>query len=424
MNKKFQIVIIGAGNAGISVAAQLLRKNSGLNIALIDPSEYHYYQPAYTLVAAGVFDINKTKKFQKDYIPQNTTWIKDTVTEFKPDTNSIVCGNGDEINYDIMIVAPGIQLDWSKIKGSKEAIFNNPKVTSNYLFELPTKTWQMIQDFKGGVAVFTNPNTPIKCGGAPHKIMYLAVDYWRKKGILDKCQVHYISGAGVLFGIKEYLGALEKTVAEGNIHTHFGSNVVEINSSNNTVVYETKADKEVLDNEVKQFGGACYGITEQADEQIKKVEIAFDFCHVVPPQSAPDFVKNSALADPKNPHGYVEVDMYTLQHSRYSNVFSLGDVINAPCSKTGAAIRKQAPVVVDNILSYMKNEALVAKYSGYSACPIPTKFGRLLLAEFDYTNKPAMSFPINQTKPWWVMWILKLKILPWLYWNRILKGTA
>ena len=422
MNKKFQIVIIGAGNAGISVAAQLLRKNSGLNIALIDPSEYHYYQPAYTLVAAGVFDINKTKKFQKDYIPQNTTWIKDTVTEFKPDTNSIVCGNGDEINYDIMIVAPGIQLDWSKIIGSKEAIFNNPKVSSNYLFELPTKTWQMIQDFKGGVAVFTNPNTPIKCGGAPHKIMYLAVDYWRKKGILDKCQVHYLSGAGVLFGIKEYLGALEKTVAEGNIHTHFGSNVVEINSSNNTVVYETKADKEVLENEVKQFGGACYGITEQLDEQVKKVEITFDFCHVVPPQSAPDFVKNSVLADPKNPHGYVEVNMYTLQHSRYSNVFSLGDVINAPCSKTGAAIRKQAPILVQNLLLAIKGSPLIGQYNGYSSCPLITGRRKLILAEFDYDNNPQETFPFNQAKERWSMFILKRYILPFLYWTQILKG--
>jgi sulfide:quinone oxidoreductase len=424
MNKKFQIVIIGAGNAGISVAAQLLRKNSELKIALIDPSEFHYYQPAYTLVAAGVFDINKTKKFQKDYIPEKTTWIQESATEFKPEENKVICSNGDEISYDVLIVAPGIQLDWAKIKGSKEALFNNPKVTSNYLFELPTKTWQMIQDFKGGVAVFTNPNTPIKCGGAPHKIMYLAVDYWRKKGILDKCQVHYISGAGVLFGIKEYLGALEETVKNGNIQTHFGSNVIEINSENNTVVYETKATKEVIEKDLKPLGGACYGITEQTETQTTKVEIIFDFCHVVPPQSAPDFIKQSSLADKNNPHGYVEVDMYTLQHYRYKNVFSLGDCINAPCSKTGAAIRKQAPVVVDNILSFMKNEPLQAKYSGYSACPIPTKFGRLLLAEFDYTNKPTMSFPINQTKTWWVMWILKLKILPWLYWNKILKGTA
>jgi sulfide:quinone oxidoreductase len=401
MANHYQILVVGGGNAGLSVASQLLRKRSDLNIGIVDPSEKHYYQPAWTLVGAGIFDINKTVRNEKDVIPKNTTWIKEVVSEFEPTTNKVKCASGTEITYDYLVVCPGIQLDWNKIKGLKETLGKN-NVSSNYSFQHAPYTWEMIENFKGGTAVFTNPTTPIKCGGAPHKIMYLAVDYWRKQGVLDKCDVHYLSGATVIFGVKEYAATLTEVVKRGNIKVHFDVNVNEIDAVNKTVFYEEK---------------------NQAGE-LERKSMNFDLCHAVPPQSAPDFIKNSPLRDPQNPLGYVEVDKNTLQHTRFSNVFALGDCTNAPCSKTGAAIRKQAPVVVENLLAIMDKKTVTAQYDGYSACPIPTQYGKLMLAEFDYTNTPKMTFPINQAKPNWAMWILKTKILPWLYWNKILKGTA
>ena len=421
MNKHHQTLIVGGGNAGISVASQLLRKNPKLDIAIIEPSEKHYYQPAWTLVGAGVYDINKTEKNQRDFMPKNVTWIKDYVTEFAPDSNKVKCLKGEEYSYNVMVVCPGIQLDWDKIKGLKSALGNN-NISSNYLFNSAPYTWEMIKNFKGGTAIFTNPTSPIKCGGAPHKIMYLAVDYWRKKGILDKCNVHYLSGAGAIFGVKEYAETLNEVVKNGKIKTHFGVNVIEVDGVNKTVTFESKE----LNNEINNtsFAG-CYGLTvEDQNAEVKKVTLNFDLCHAVPPQSAPDFIKKSSLADTNNPYGYVEVDKNTLQHSRYNNVFALGDCTNAPCSKTGAAIRKQAPVVVENVLSFIANHELKAKYTGYSACPIPTQYGKLMLAEFDYTNTPTMSFPFNQAKPRWSMWIMKKNLLPWLYWNKILTGKA
>ena len=186
MANHYQILIIGGGNAGLSVASQLLRKRSSLTIAIVDPSEKHYYQPAWTLVGAGIFDVNKTVRNEKDFIPKNTTWIKEAVSEFEPTANKVICASGTEITYDYMIVCPGIQLDWNKIKGLKETLGKN-NVSSNYDFNSAPYTWEMIKNFKGGIAVFTNPSTPIKCGGAPHKIMYLAVDYWRKKGKYHLC---------------------------------------------------------------------------------------------------------------------------------------------------------------------------------------------------------------------------------------------
>jgi sulfide:quinone oxidoreductase len=396
-----KIVIVGGGNAGLSVAAQLLKKDKSLQISIIDPSSKHYYQPAWTLVGAGIFDINKTVRNEADYIPKGTTWIKDAVATFLSDENKVVCVSGKSYEYDAMIVCPGIQLDWQKIKGFKETLGKN-EVSCNYSFDVAAYTWELIKNFKGGTAIFTNPVSPVKCGGAPHKIMYLACDYWRKQGILDKCNVHYLSGAGAIFAVKEYAATLTEVVKDDNIKPHFGVNVVELDGVNKTVYYEEK----------------------NTDDVAERKAMKFDMCHAVPPQSAPDFIKNSPLADANNPYGYVEVNKNTMQHSRYTNVFALGDCTNAPCSKTGAAIRKQAPVVVQNVLAVLANQPMTGDYTGYSACPIPTQYGKLMLAEFDYTNTPKMTFPFDQTKPRWTMWILKTKVLPWLYWNKILKGIA
>jgi len=395
------IAIVGAGNAGLSVASQLLHKNSNLKITLIDPATKHYYQPAWTLVGAGVYDIAKTERNQADYIPKNAEWVKDAVVSFQPEKNKLTCASGKEISYDALIVCPGIQLDWHKIKGLKEAIGKN-SVSSNYDFHSAPYTWEMIKNLKSGTAVFTNPVTPIKCGGAPHKIMYLACDYWRKQGVLDNITVVYVSGATAIFAVKEYAATLTEVVKKNNIDVRFGSNTVEIDAANKILYYEQ----------------------QDANGDIVKHELQYDICHAVPPQSAPDFIKNSPLADANNPYGYVEIDKNTMQHSRFPNVFALGDCTNAPCSKTGAAIRKQAPVVVENILALLESKKMEKEYSGYSACPIPTQYGKLMLAEFDYTNTPKMTFPFDQTKPNWLMWILKTKILPWLYWNRILQGKA
>lgn len=401
MVNHYQILIVGGGNAGLSVAAQLLLKNKSLHVGIIEPSDKHYYQPAWTLVGAGVYDINKTIRNERDFIPKGSEWIRDAVSVFMPDENKLQCKSGTTYTYDMLIVCPGIQLDWDKVKGLKENIGKN-NVSSNYDFNTAPYTWEMIKNFKGGNAVFTNPVSPIKCGGAPHKIMYLAVDYWRKQGILDKCNVHYLSGGSVIFGVKEYAATLTETVLNGNIKPEYSVNVVEIDSATNTVYY----------------------LKKNAEGVEERRSMRYDLLHSVPPQSAPDFIKHSPLADAKNPYGYIEVNKNTMQHVRFSNVFALGDCVNAPCSKTGAAIRKQAPVVVQNVLLVMQSKKPVAEYTGYSACPIPTQYGKLMLAEFDYSNTPTMTFPFDQAKPRWSMWMLKTKVLPWLYWNKILSGKA
>jgi sulfide:quinone oxidoreductase len=397
MKNHYQIIIVGGGNAGISVAAQLLRKNKKLDIAIIDPSEKHYYQPAWTLVGSGVFDIQKTERNEASVIPKNTTWLKESVLTFEPEQNALTT-NAGSYNYDYLIVCPGIQLNWGAIKGLKETLGKNG-VCSNYSFQTAPYTFECIKNFKGGTAIFHNPHTPVKCGGAPHKIMYMAADYFRKHGVLDKANIQYWSGAAKLFAVPQYEKTLLKVCERANIKLNFMERLEEI------------------DGENKRARFVGFG------ENNKEVEtwVKFDMIHVTPPQSAPDFIQKSPLA---NAAGWVDVDKNTLQHTKFKNIFSLGDASGLPTSKTGAAIRKQAPVVVSNVLSMVQNEAMESQYTGYTSCPLLTGYGKLVLAEFDYNNQPMETFPFDQSKERWSMYMLKKEVLPRMYWGQILTGKA
>lgn len=396
MQTKHQILIVGGGNAGISTASQLLRKNKNLDIAIIEPSDKHYYQPAWTLVGAGVFNMKNTIHNEADVMPKSVKWIKQKVVTFQPEANSVTLDNNETVTYDYLIVAPGIQLNWGDIKGLKETLGKNG-VCSNYSVDNVPYTWECLKNFKGGKALFTNPNTPVKCGGAPHKIMWLAADYFKKHGVFDKTEIQYWSGGTRLFGVEKYEKTLKKVAERDKVQMTFYTKLVEIDGPNKKAKF--------------------VGFGEQNKD--KEYWVSFDMIHITPPQSAPNFVKNSPLA---NAAGWVDVDKFTLQHVKYPNVFSLGDASSLPTSRTGAAIRKQAPVLVKNLLAFMEGKQLTGSYNGYTSCPVVTGYGKLVLCEFDYNNKPIETFPIDQSKERWTMYQLKRRVLPWLYWHKILPG--
>ncbi len=396
MSTHHQILVIGGGNAGISVAAQLLNKNKSLDIAIVEPSDKHYYQPAWSLVGAGIFNKAKTVRKESSVIPKGATWIKDAVSTFSPETNKITLASGTELSYDYLIVAPGIQLNWNEVKGLQENLGKNG-VCSNYDFRYADYTWECVRNTKSGRAIFTNPHTPVKCGGAPQKIMYLATDYFAKQGIADNIQAEMWSGGTRVFGVPKYEEVLKKIIEKRKIKFSFFQKLVEIDGKNKRAKF--------------------IGIGK--DNEGVETWVDFEMIHVTPPQSAPDFVKQSPIA---NGAGWVDVNKYTLQHVKYPNIFSLGDASSLPTSRTGAAVRKQAPILVKNLFSLMQEKPLEAKYNGYTSCPVVTGYGKLVLAEFDYDNQPTETFPFNQAKERWSMFMLKRYILPWLYWNKILPG--
>ena len=394
----FQIIIVGGGNAGISVAARLLRKDKKMDVAIIEPSENHYYQPAWTLVGGGTYNINETVRSESSVIPPGAKWIKDAVVSFQPEKNQLTTKKGLVYSYNYLIAAPGIQLNWGWVKGLPETLGKN-NVTSNYSFDLAPYTFESIKSMQPGMtALFTSPSTALKCGGAPQKITYLAADYFRRHGLMGKVKVDFSTAGKVIFGIRRYAIELQKVVDRLGVQMNYRHDLIAVDGKNKT---------------------ATFKITDESGN-ISETTKHFDMLHVTPPQSAPDFIKDSPLANEK---GWIDVDKFTLQHTRYKNIFGLGDATCTPNGKTGAAIRKQAPVLVNNLLAKMEGKELKSKYNGYSSCPIVVGYGKLILAEFDYDNNPTETFPFDQSKPRRSMWLLKKYILPRLYWHRILKGT-
>ncbi|MDT8977632.1 FAD/NAD(P)-binding oxidoreductase [Paenibacillus sp. chi10] len=391
----YTIAIVGAGSAGLSVAARLLRESKALHgsVVLLDPQTKHYYQPLWTLVGGGVVSKETTERSQQSLIPKGADWIQEAVEEFNPEVNRFVTKAGTVIQYEILVVAAGIQVDWERIKGLKECI-GRDGVCSNYDYRYVDSTWKSIRQFRGGNAIFTQPNTPIKCGGAPQKIMYLADDAFRQAGVRSKSNIIFASGNASIFAVPKYAAALNRVIERKDIVTKYQLDLISIDSVRKEAVFEHVVTKD-------------------------RETLRYDMIHVVPPMSSPDFIRNSPLAGAA---GWTEVDKHTLQHLRFKNVFALGDCSNLPTSKTGAAIRKQAPVAVQNIISLLAGQPLAARYDGYTSCPLVTGYNRLILAEFDYDLTPQETFPFDQSKERYSMYMLKKNLLPKMYWHGMLKG--
>ncbi|MCB2015270.1 MAG: TIGR01244 family sulfur transferase [Sphingobium sp.] len=396
--RQFDIVIVGGGSAGIATAASILKRNRGLSLAIIEPSENHYYQPGWTMVGGGVFSKEFTRREEERLIPDGADWIKSSVSTFEPDENKVTLCDGERVGYAVLIVCPGIKLDWEAIPGLPETLGRNG-VTSNYGYMLAPYTNQLVQETTGGRALFTQPPMPIKCAGAPQKAMYLSCYRWERAGVLKNIDVQFHNAGAVLFGVAAYVPALMEYVERYGANLNFESNLVAIDGPRKVATFAQK-----------QGVGTIY------------VEESFDMIHVVPPQLAPDFVRASPLAGES---GFVDVDQATLQHTRYPNIFSLGDACSAPNAKTAAAARKQAPVVAVNALAAFNHKPPVADYDGYGSCPLTVEQGKIVLAEFGYGGKLLPSFPawlIDGTRPSRLSWLLKDTILPPVYWHGMLRG--
>ena len=391
---KHQIVVVGGGSAGVAVAASLKRKSKELDIAIIDPADTHFYQPAFTLVGGGAYDPEATHRPENSCIPKDVKWIQDAVESFDPENNRLTVPSGDAIEYDYLIVCPGIQLDWNKIEGLEETIGKNG-VCSNYLLPYAQYTWECIRSFQGGKALFTQPPMPIKCAGAPQKIMYMAADYFKRHGI--SAEVNFNTSLPAMFGVPLFAEALKGVVEQYGIQVDYKSTLVAIDGEAKQAVFEV----------------------ENADGNKSRETRPFDMIHVTPPQSAPDFIKASPLA---NEAGWVDVDQTTLQHTRYDNVYGLGDATSTPNAKTAAAARLQAPIVAKNLIAKISGKADGKEYDGYGACPLVTSHNSVMLAEFSYGGKVTPTFPLDPTKQRYSYWLMKKYFFPFLYWNIMLKG--
>ena len=392
-----QVVVIGGGNGGISVAARL-RREGVADIALIDPNDDHLYKPLFSHVAGGTARASITVRPQRDVIPKGVRWIQDAVASIDPDARTLILQGGDRVTYDHVIVCPGIQQDWNRVPGLEDAL-TTPSVASHYRYDLAAKASLLLRDVKRGTVVFTQPPGDASCAGAAQKPMYQACDYWRATGVLDQIRVVMVVPTSTVFGIPAIDRELERKIAEYGIELHTQSELLEVDGAAGVVV----------------IGGP--GGTER---------ISYDVLNVVPPQSAPDWLAGSPLADAADEGGFVEADTATLRHPRYASVWALGDAAATANSKCGGALRKQTFVLAKNLASALRGKAPTSRYDGYGVCPLTVSRSTVVWAEFDAEGQLAPTVPFWKTmyRESRLSWIFDRRVLPWVYWNLILTGRV
>jgi NADPH-dependent 2,4-dienoyl-CoA reductase/sulfur reductase-like enzyme len=451
--RNHKVIVVGGGSAGLSISHQLLRsgKFTQDDIAIIDPSTWHHYQPGWTLVGGGLKTKEELRRPLRDLIASKLKLYNDSVCTFSPEDNLITLGNGDKVSYEQLVVVPGINIEYDKIKGLPEALAApDSLVSSIYGYDTCDKVFRTIQKLRKGVAIFTQPTGVVKCAGAPQKIKWLALDHWKRAGLYDPSnpsssaiKISFATGLPTMFGVPKYSAKLEEMRKERGVEGLFQHDLIAIDG--NTATFARPYVKE----QVKKQFDLCIGNTanfarpdgkEQAKKQFdlcigntatfahpdgkELVKKQFDLLHVVPKMGPHAFVKNSALA---NEAGFVDVDEATTRHKKYPNVWSAGDASSLPTSKTVAAITSQAPVLVHNLLQSMEGKEPEMTYDGYTSCPLLTEYGKVLLAEFKYGGEPNETFGkwlgIDQGTPRRAFYYLKKDFFPWVYYKSMVKGT-
>ncbi|XP_069946797.1 sulfide:quinone oxidoreductase, mitochondrial isoform X2 [Cherax quadricarinatus] len=391
----YQLVVVGGGAGGCTMAAKFSSKLGKGKVAVIEPADMHYYQPMWTLVGGGMKKLEDSGKPMSKVLPKKADWIKQCVVSFDPKNNKVMTDDGQEVSYEYLVIALGLQLNYNQIKGLPDA-FSTPGVCSNYSPLYVKNTLKSLENFSEGNAVFTFPATPVKCAGAPQKVMYISDEYFRKHGKRDKANIIYNTSLPVIFGVKKYADALWEVVKERNIKVNLRQNLIEVKPDSKEAVFQNLDKPEEL---------TIY---------------QYEMLHVTPPMSTPDVLRNCGLL--VDATGFLNVNKETLQHTCFPNIFGIGDCTNVPTSKTAAAIAGQCGVLRKNLSLAMAGKLPASLYDGYTSCPLVTGYSKCIMAEFDMNGNPLETFPINQAKERRLMFHLKKDMMPHMYWIGLLNG--
>ncbi|MFN3949446.1 NAD(P)/FAD-dependent oxidoreductase [Microbacterium sp.] len=392
-----RIVVIGGGNAGLSVAGRLQRARFR-DITVIEPRETHVFAPLQSHIAGGAARASEAVRRQADVIPPGVRWVRDEAFTVDAEARRVHLVSGGHLDYDQLVVCAGMRMAWESVPGLPEAMAS-PAGVSNYDFDLAAKASPVLRDLRGGTVVFTQPPEPASCGAAAQKPMYLACDWWRAIGVRDDIRVIFVCPDPVPFGIPAIDRELQRKLDEYGIEVRYSRELRSVDATARTLTIGHGDAEETVD---------------------------YDVLHAVPPQRAPEWIAGSGLAASDDPHGFVDVDPETFQHSRYPEIWAVGDAATVATRRSGGAIRQQAKALVKNMTAALDGGAPSAKYNGYSVVPFTVSRGTVVFAEFDRQGRlqPSVPFWRSLYRERRLSWIADRRILPWVYWHLILRGRA
>lgn len=399
-----RIVIAGGGAAGLTAASRLAATLEGASITVVDPRKEHWYQPGFTLVAAGIKPQDYVVSGTASYVPRGVEWVAEKVAEIDPEGRKVVTGSGTVLPYDFLIVALGLELHYAGIEGMDTARIGQDGLGSIYHSpQAAAATWGAMSQFSqtGGVGVFGRPAGEMKCAGAPLKYTFITDDRLRRAGQRGKAELVYMAQSKSLFGVPIVAEKVRMLFQDRGVKVQHEHVLQSIDLGKRIATYKTPT-----------------GTAEQA----------YDFINVVPPMRAPEPVRNSPLPWTEGAFaadGWMEVDRDTLRHKRYPNVFGVGDVAGVPKGKTAASVKWQVPVALDHLIGDISGKASQEVYNGYTSCPLITRLGQAMLIEFDYKDNLITSFPgvIAPLEELWISWVMKTMALKPTYIS-MLRGKA
>lgn len=394
MKTHFRLIVLGGGAGGISTASRILSKKKDLKneVLIIEPGDYHFFQPGWPLVGSGEVKLEATKKETKKVIPKGARWMKAFVDSVDP-VKREVKADGKTVSYDFMIVALGLELDYEAIKGAKESLGKNG-VCTNYLYNYVEYTYESLENTTGGNILVTKPQSLIKGGVSAENSLFTMDDYIKKHD--RDVDIVFRTGRSEIFGVKKYSDSLVEQLEAKNIDYKLNEELVEVDGDKKEAVFKN----------------------HETDETHT---VPFETLIITPPMHGPSALKGSGLLDDE---GWVDVDKHTMMHNTYTTVFSLGDASNLPTVKMGGAVRQQLPVLVDNLIERMDDKDPTHVYDGKTACPIATEYGELILAEFGYNKIPKETTFLDQSDDKKLFYQFKKNMLPIMYWYGMLNGKS
>jgi len=391
------IVILGAGTAGTMMANHLVHQlnKKDWKITIVDEREQHHYQPGYLFLPFDIYTPEDIVKTIEEFIPKGVQLIKQKIDRILPLSNKILLGGGNELEYDVLIVATGAKIAPEETEGMKGEEWQK-SVFDFYTFDGALALRNKLRDWKGGKLVIHITEMPIKCPVAPLEFAFLADSFFKHKNMRDKVEITYVTPLSGAFTKPKATEALEHLLAEKGIKIESDFAIEQVDNEN----------KQLID-----YGGKT---------------VPFDVLVTVPTNKGDEVMERSGMGDDLN---YVPTHKATLQSVAYKNVFVLGDASNIPASKAGSVAHFEAEILTENIIRFINDEPLKEEFDGHANCFIETGEGKALLIDFNYTHEPVEGeFPFAGIGPLRLLKESRMNhfgklAFRWIYWNVLLKGT-